>query len=80
MIKQMASGIIGLSSMPAQLHAVVGCKREAASVVGQGVARHVNVLMDPHASPIIVGRVLVRHSIRRDAKRTFAQVTKIHDC
>ena len=39
------------------------------------MASHVNVLVDLHASPPIVGRVLVRHSIRRDAKRTFAQVT-----
>ena len=39
------------------------------------MARHVNVLVDPHAVPIIVGGVLVRHSIRYDAKRTFAQVT-----
>ena len=39
------------------------------------MARHVNVLVDPHAVPIIVGGVLVRHSIRYDAKRAFAQVT-----
>ena len=39
------------------------------------MARHVNVLVDPHASPIIVGGVLVKHYIRYDAKRTFAQVT-----